>query len=104
MVNDDLEIFQEPIARGIKLIINGRISSANAQELEDRLEEALTAGYSHIILNMLLVDHLSSAGIKAILKAYKEARTAGGKLEIEGPSESVRNVLGMTALDTMLVK
>ena len=32
-----------------------------------------------------------------------DAKKAGGKLEIEMPSESVRNVLKITALDEMLV-
>ena len=102
MKNDNLDIIEESIARGVKFIINGRVNTNNAPELEDKLNEALKAGHQNIILNMLRVDHLSSAGIKVILKAYKEAKSKNGKLGIEGPSENVRNVLGMTALDTLL--
>ena len=104
MNSDNLDIVRESISTGVKFIISGRINSTNAQELEDKLKEALKEGHRHIVLNMLRVDHLSSAGIKAILKAYKDAQSAGGKLGIEGPSENVRNVLGMTALDTLLFK
>ena len=104
MNNDYLDIIRESISSGVKFVISGRINSTNAQELENKLKEALNEGHRQIVLNMLRVDHLSSAGIKAILKAYKDAQSAGGKLGIEGPSENVRNVLGMTALDTLLFK
>ena len=101
---NNLEITQESIMRGVKFIIKGRINSVNSPELQEKLEEALKEGHNNIVLNMLRVDHLSSAGIKVILKAYKDAGKTGGKLGIEGPSESVRNVLGMSALDKMLIK
>ena len=104
MYSNSLEIIQESISRGVKFILSGRINSANALELENKLDEALKQGHKDIVLNMLRVDHLSSAGIKAILKAYKDAKNAGGRLGIEGPSENVRNVLGMTALDTLMFK
>jgi len=104
MMNENLEILQEPFVDGIRFILRGRITTNNAHELEEKLEEAVNARCGSIILNMLGVDHLSSAGIKAILKTYKDMKSVNGKLGIEGPSENVRNVLGMTALDTMLIK
>ena len=89
--------------RGIKFILRGHVDSISAAELEQRLNETLKAGEHTIVLNMIRVDYLSSAGIKVILKAFKDAQRAGGDLGIEGPSENVRNVLGMTALDRLLI-
>ena len=104
MRGNDFEIEQESFDGGIRFILHGRINSVNYMILEDKLNETLHEGHRNIILNMLRVDHLSSAGIKVLLKAYKDAQKFGGKLGIEGPSENVRNVLGMTALDTLLIK
>ena len=100
MTPGNFDITQE----GNKLTIQGRIDSVNAVELGDKLEQVLQEGQNHIILNMLRVDYLCSTGIRMILKAYKEAKAAGGRLSIEKPSECVKNVLGLVALNEMLVE
>jgi len=89
---------------GTKLTVQGRIDSTNAVELGDKLEQALKRGQTTIILNMLRVEYLCSTGIRVILKAYKEAKAAGGKVNIEKPSECVKNVLGLVALNEMLIE
>ena len=104
MKNKYLTITKELIPEGIKLVIKGRINSDSADEFQDELKQALDNGYKNIVVNMLWVDFLSSAGIRVILKTYQELNTAGGKFGIERPSQTVRNILGMTALDEMLIK
>ena len=103
MNDGNFEITEDKIPEGIKFIIQGRVNAFNADELEAILENALKDGHNNIILNMLRVEYLSSSGIRVILKCYKEARDAGGKLRIEKPSQNVKNVLGMIALDEMLL-
>ena len=102
-MKEDFEITRDDIPEGVKFILIGRVNSMNADKLLKELEGALNNGQKNIVLNMLRVEYLSSAGIRVILKAYKDAKAAGGKFGIEWPSESVRNVLGMTALDDMLI-
>ena len=87
----------------VMFILQGRVDSNSSEVLNFRLERALNEGDKQLILNMSQVEYLSSAGIRVILNTYKNAKKAGGKLGIEKPSQSVRNVLGMTALDEMLI-
>ena len=104
MKNEDFEITEEKIPDGIRFIIRGRINSIDADELLQKMELALNDGYKNIVLNMIQVEYLSSSGIRVILKSYKEAKGKGGKLGIEMPSANVKNVLGMTALEDMLIQ
>ena len=104
MKNGVLEIIEEQTPEGVKFIIKGRVNSENADELQTWLEKALNDGKKNIVLNMIWVEFLSSAGIRIILKAYQNAKKAGGIFGIEKPSQNVRNVLGMTALDELLIK
>ena len=83
--------------------LKGRVDSSSSDVLNFKLERALKEEYKKLILNMSQVEYLSSAGIRVILNNYKNAKKAGGKLGIESPTESVRNVLGMTALDELLI-
>jgi len=86
----------------IRLNVIGRVDAINSDILDSRLNRALSEGHINIVVDMSAVRFLSSVGIRAVLKAFKEAKKRGGGLRIEEPSEIVRNVLGITALDEML--
>ena len=104
MENKDFEVTVEKTPEGVKFILRGRVNAVHADELQGIMKSALNDGQINIVLNMFWVDFLSSAGIKVILKTYQDVTDAGGKLGIELPSENVRNVLGMLALNEMLIK
>ena len=97
-------ITQEEIQGSTKLTLQGRIDSIDAAELGRKLDTVIQSGRTNIVLNMARVEFLGSTGIRAILKAYKNTKEAGGKLGIETPSECVVNVLGMAALGDMLME
>jgi anti-sigma B factor antagonist len=103
MDQNEFEITKENDGELVKFIIKGSVNAVNVPVLEHDLEEALQYGEKNIILNMLWVKYLSSAGIRVILKTHRDAVNAGGSFGIESPSENVRNVLGMAALDEMLI-
>ena len=86
------------------MTLQGRLDSPNSADLEHKLEQAIESGQTNIILNMLQVEYLCSTGIRVILKTYKGVKMAGGSFGIEMPSECVKNVLGMVAMNEMLVK
>ena len=103
MKDDDLEIVEVRDPGASTFTLKGRINAANADILLYKLETALNEGYINIIVNMSQIEYLSSVGIRVILKIYKKASEAGGKFNIERPSDNVRNVIGMVALKEMLV-
>jgi len=94
---------QEELSEGVKLILHGRLDSTNSVELEHKLTQAIEGGQTNIVLNMLRVEYLCSTGIRVILKAYKNLKEAGGSFGIEQPSECVKNVIGLVALNEMLI-
>ena len=104
MKKEEFEISREKTQDGVKFILKGLITSYYAEKLQNELEQALKDGEVNIILNMLFVEYLCSTGIKVLLNTFKKAKEAGGRLSIEMPSERVKNILGMVALDEMLLK
>ena len=98
------DVSQEEIEGGLKIIVKGHLNAINSDTLEYALDEAFNKGYKRIILNMVQVEFLSSSGIRVLLKTYKNMQKNGGIFNIEKPSQNVQNVLGITALDTLLLK
>ena len=105
MIDNSLSISEEiSDNKAIKLIIKGPVSSSNAEILKRRLDKDLNAGWKRIILKMQDVSILASGGIRVLLMYHKIFSGRGISFYIEDPSESVRNVIGMVALDEMLLK
>ena len=104
MRNEDFTITKDKDQGVTRFILKGRLNSNSAPTLQYELEDALNYGEINIVLNMAQVEYLSSNGVRVILKTYKQAEKEGGKLQIERPSENVRNVLGMAALNDMLIR
>jgi len=100
---DEIDIVKETTPTGTRLILRGRIGLTNAPTLQFELDELVKKEEIHIILNMCQVSFLSSAGIRVILKTHRVVTEMGGCLGIEDPSENVKNVIGMVALDELLV-
>jgi len=100
---EKLEITEKTIGDINKFYAKGRIDSNSAGTLQETLDKAIEEGKKNIILNMLQVEYLSSIGIRAMLKTYKQAENLGGSFKIESPSEIVKNVLGMVALNQLLI-
>ncbi len=100
----DLKISEEHRAGCVKFTLKGPVNTIGASTLQYRLEDTLDAGYTNIIANMTQVSYLSSSGIRVLLSTFKKALKLEGQFRIERPSENVKNVLGIAALDEMLLK
>jgi len=90
--------------RDVKFTAIGRVTTLSAEKLDSYLSEMIKPETGTIILNMADISLLTSAGIRVILKTFKESKKEGIKFFIEDPSTNVRNVLGLSALQQMLIK
>ena len=91
------------VSEGVKFKLIGRITTGNEVYFEEMLTHELEEGFYRIVLNMQDVTLITSIGIRIILKIYKSCTEAGGKFLIEDPSEVVKNVMGLSALQQMMV-
>ena len=73
--------------------IKGRVDSESAPELDSALTNLLDSNKSKIVLNLQAVEYLSSAGLRALVKALKSAKSAGGDLHLASVSEPIEVVL-----------
>jgi anti-anti-sigma factor len=103
MNDQNLEITEEKSQNVNKFILKGRVNASSADVLLYKLENALKDEQKRILVNMTQVEFLSSVGIRVILKIYKKAQETGYKFNIESPSDTVKNVIGMVALNDLLI-
>ena len=58
----------------------GALNSDTAPTFEQRLQTTVDEGYSLTVLDMKDLDYISSAGLRVIFKAAKQAKAAGNRL------------------------
>jgi anti-anti-sigma factor len=62
----------------------------------------LLPGPTHIVLDFQHLTHMDSSGLGTLVRLYVHAKSSGCKLEIDNMGPSIRNLLGITQLLSIL--
>ncbi|HLO28104.1 MAG TPA: STAS domain-containing protein [Anaerolineales bacterium] len=73
--------------------VKGRVDSETAPELDDALTKLLQNNRNKIVLNLQDVSYMSSAGLRAMVKAYQSANKSGGDVRLAAVSEPIEVIL-----------
>jgi len=87
----------------LHLTVAGRLDGYWADHLDNALSEAVREGHHHLRVDLSQVTFLSSAGIAALMKFYKQLSRINGSFVVVNPSPPVRLVLEMTRLSAVLI-
>ncbi|MEW6401653.1 MAG: STAS domain-containing protein [Chloroflexota bacterium] len=82
--------------------VKGRVDSETAPELDEALGRLLESGSNRLVLNLQDVEYLSSAGLRAIVKAYQTAQKSGGDVRLAAVSEPIEVILRTVGMMQML--
>jgi len=78
-------------------LVAGDLDGATAPRLEETLL-GLLAGHRDLVIGMKGVPYVSSAGLRALLAAYKRASAGKGRVVLAGLGAKPREIMSMTGL------
>jgi anti-anti-sigma factor len=81
--------------------LKGRLDTATAPAAEAKLLSLLDGG-GKLVADMAEVHYVSSAGLRVLLKAAKQAKANGGGFAVASPQAPVREVLEISGFDKIL--
>jgi anti-anti-sigma factor len=87
----------------LHLTVSGRLDGYWADHLDNGLSEAVREGHHHLRVDLSEVTFLSSAGIAALMKFYKQLSRINGSFVVVNPSGPVKMVLDMARLSAVLI-
>jgi anti-sigma B factor antagonist len=88
---------------GIVLLeVEGVVDAHTAPKLKETLSDWSAQGHSRVVLNASHIEHLSSAGLRVLLYAQREARQRGGEVRLLGPNAQVRRVIELAGFEKLL--
>ena len=84
------------------LEIRGRVDSLTAPSLGEKLTGAMAAPNPRLIADMSGVDYLSSAGLRVLLLAARQAEQTQGMLVLHGLTSRVGEVFEISGFSSIL--
>ena len=98
-----MEITQQPRDGRLELQLKGRLDANWADRVGNAIETAIRAGQHQIDLDLAQVDYISSAGIRVLVKYFKQLKAARGTLHVVRTTEAVLSVLQLSGIAAMLL-
>ncbi len=97
-----MKISTSPAENEVVLVeVTGSVDAYTAPTLDKTLNDVLTEGHSRLLLDASQIGFMSSAGLRALTSAQREARQLGGEVRLFGLSAQVRRVFEMSGLDQL---
>ncbi len=81
------------------LCMTGRLDAVSVPTVEQRLLQAARSG---LVLDLAGVDYTSSAGLRLLLKAAKEAKAAGSRFVLAAMRPTVLEVLTVSGFTSII--
>jgi len=97
-----MDLTEETSADVTIVAVAGRLDTQTASRCSDRLAELLRSGHGRLLIDVSRLDYISSAGLRALLVAAKQAAQIGGKLAVCCMSAQVKDVIEIAGLDAVL--
>ncbi len=85
----------------LTMMIEGRIDTQTAPDLQKEVEESLT-NVTDLVLDFSNVTYISSAGLRSVLTAQNRMDEKGGTMVIRGAAKNIKNVFQVTGFDSFL--
>ena len=96
-----LELACRTVDSATVLTVNGRVDMATSDALRDSLLNALAGGLP-LIIDLGGVDYISSAGLRALMLASKQARSTGTTLLVAALQPVVLEIFQISRFDKLL--
>lgn len=87
-----------------RLKLSGRFDASWCDHVDGVFAETIRQGEHHLRVDMAEVHYLSSAGIRLLLKTFKELKAIGGSFQIVHPSANAKNVLELAGLQPLMAE
>ena len=97
-----LSVPTEQHDKGVVLCPTGRVDGTNAASLQRLIQEQLDAGQSALVFDFTDLSYISSAGLRVLLVAARDAQAKGGKAAFCGLSKQIAEVFSVSGFDKIL--
>jgi anti-anti-sigma factor len=97
-----MEVTKRQVGDWQEVAVSGRLDAYWADHLSRALDEVIRGGARQVRLDLGEVEYLSSAGIRVLLKYYKQLKGSQGTFLVSDASAPVKMVLALAGFEELL--
>jgi anti-sigma B factor antagonist len=98
-----MELTYEDLADGVRRVrLVGRMDVEGSREIDLKFTSLTASQRAFVIIDLALVDFLSSLGLGTLVRSAKAQMSRQGKVVLYSPQPNVAKVLETTQVDRML--
>jgi len=100
-----MEFSERPAGKAVVLAPAGRIDMSTSDQFRDRvlaLLDTCTKAQQAVVLDFSSVDYISSAGLRVLMLAAKQARASGGTVALAALQPVVLEIFQISRFDKVL--
>ena len=97
-----MRITSNPRGEALELVLDGRLDALWCGHLDAAVSSAVREGHRRVELNVAGVRYISSAGVRVLMKHYRQLRDIGGALSLTNASGVVAEALGLMGLGELM--
>lgn len=84
------------------IAVTGRMDAVTAPEFENRLLDWISAGETHLIVDLGGLEYISSAGLRSILTIAKNLKAKQGQIVLCTLRDTVKEVFEISGFSTII--
>ena len=77
------------------------VDKAEAIDIGAEVEEQMTSGHKHFVIDLSELEYMNSTGLNIILNLMNKCRNEGGEAVVAGSTTRVKSLFTVTKLDTV---
>jgi anti-sigma B factor antagonist len=82
--------------------ILGSLDAMTSPDLNEFFKSQFQAGNVRLVIDLAALDYTSSAGLRAMLSAVKEARAQGGDVRLAASQPNVKKIFEMSGFTNII--
>jgi anti-anti-sigma factor len=86
----------------VAIDIEGKLDTQTATPALEQLLQILESSPGKVLISLAMLEFVSSAGLRVILRAAKQVRSYDGELKVSGAHGVVKEVLEISGFDSLL--
>lgn len=96
-----MNIQKERVGDTYVVTVDGRLDGIYSSAFANQVGELITGENPKILIDFTDIDHVTSAGLRALLLLIKKAKATGSAFALCGVNEQVQEVLDTSGFTTM---
>ena len=97
-----MDISEDRKADAVVLALSGKLDATTAKTFEDKILGVINSGAQRLVVDLALLEYVSSSGLRVFLLAAKRLQTTDGKIVLCGLQDHVRQVFDLAGFSSIL--